>query len=309
MTVPSLKPIHPIETIDIRAANPLTTRRTVKKAFVGNPHRVVREGLVESTHRKLREMVIALELLPGERLNEATLSKQLGVSSTTLRAAENRLMAEGFLMFSVRRGFIRKPLDVKEILDLYELRQHTEMAAVRLAVERATDKQLLELDHFMQKNTDGSPNRALNEVVLLDEEFHERLVALAGNAEMWNSLRNINHRIRCMRWINMTSDSSECQAPHKEIVRALRDRDTEEGIRLIGVHIELRLGQVLDKVRECYRRINLPADRKIQQDQTLELEQKLRSQISAKTIDAGTDESSQIFPSQHLCTSMPIEAI
>jgi DNA-binding GntR family transcriptional regulator len=231
------------------------------------PH-VVSEGLVDRTHRELRQMAITLRLLPGERLNEAILAKKLGVSCTPLRDAQNRLLVEGFLAFSVNQGFFRKPLDVKEILDLYELRQHIEMAAVRLAVKRATDEQLLELERFARTSAEENQNRTLDEMISLDEEFHERLTTLTGNMEMWNCLRNINERIHCVRWIGMNNDSSEFQTPHREIVRMLRERNMEEGIRLMGDHTGYQRHQIIEKVEECYRRLNLTTGRNIQQDQT-----------------------------------------
>ena len=233
---------------------------STQEYHINSRYNVANECLVDSTHRKLREMVIALRLLPGERLNESLLARELGVSRTPLRDAQNRLMMEGFLTLSVRRGFIRKPLDVKEILDLYDFRQHLEVAAVRLAVERATDKQLLELERFSHKDAEHNVNLAVDELVLLDEEFHERLITLTGNSEMRNSLRNINQRIRCLRWINTNGDSAEFQTPHREIVRMLRERNGQEAMRLMGEHVEHRLDQIVDKVEECYRRLNLTTD-------------------------------------------------
>ena len=88
-------------------------------------------------------MAMTFHFLPGERLNEAILAKELGVSRTPLREALNRLATEGFLTFSANNGFFRKSLDVKEIFDLYEFRMYLELSAVKLAVERATDEQLL----------------------------------------------------------------------------------------------------------------------------------------------------------------------
>src|SRR5579862_6815448 len=102
-----------------------TTKNAVKKS---GPHSVV-----DRVHHELRSMAMTFRFLPGERLNEAILAKELGVSRTPLREALNRLTAEGFLTFSVNLGFFRKPLEVKEIFDLFEFRLEIEVTAVRLA--------------------------------------------------------------------------------------------------------------------------------------------------------------------------------
>jgi len=242
-------------------AKALATKRSAKKVSREVAEKVVSESMVDSIHRELREMAITFQLRPGERLNEAILAKELGVSRTPLREALNRLMAEGFLSFSANQGFFRKPLDVKEIFDLYEFRQQMEMAAVRMAVERATDEQLQALEEFAEQSAEEDPNRTLDEVIALDEGFHERLIALTGNIEMRNSLQNVNERIHYVRWLDMSGHRPETQAQHKAIVRSLRERNAEESMRLISEHIGHRLDQIIDKVERSYGRIYMSASR------------------------------------------------
>ncbi len=90
----------------------IATRRTAKKAPAKAIARDDSQSIVDRVHRELRTMAITFQLLPGERLNEAILAKELGVSRTPLREALNRLSAEGFLTFSANHGFSRKPLHV-----------------------------------------------------------------------------------------------------------------------------------------------------------------------------------------------------
>jgi DNA-binding GntR family transcriptional regulator len=233
-----------------------------KKASAETPDKVVSASIVDRIHRELRHMAITFRLLPGERLNEAILAKELGVSRTPLREALNRLSAEGFLTFSVNQGFFRKPLDVKEIFDLYEFRQQMEMAAIGLAVARATDEQLLDLERFAQQSAEKNPDCTSEELIALDEEFHERLITLTENIEMGKSLRNVNDRIQYVRWLDMSGRRSETQTQHREIVRALRERDTDKCMRLMGEHIGQRLDQIIDKVERSYGRIYVSAGRK-----------------------------------------------
>jgi DNA-binding GntR family transcriptional regulator len=247
----------------MRMDRAVPTKRFAKKVSARTPNKVVSESIVDRIHRELRVMAITFRFFPGERLNEAIIAKELGVSRTPLREALNRLSAEGFLTFSVNQGFFRKPLDVKEIFDLYEFRQKMEMAAVRLAVERATDEQLIDLERFAQQSAENEADRTLKEVISLDEEFHERLITLTDNIEMRNTLRNVNDRIQYVRWMDMDGRRSETQAQHKEIAQALRARDTEKCMRLMGEHIGHRLDQIIDNVERCYGRIYVSAGRPV----------------------------------------------
>jgi DNA-binding GntR family transcriptional regulator len=238
-----------------RSAKRVSAKRSAKKVPTKIPDTSISESIVDRIHLELRSKAITFRFRPGERLNEVILAKELGVSRTPLREALNRLAAEGFLTFSANQGFFRKPLDVKEIFDLYEFRQQMELVAVRLAVERASDEQLLELERFVQKSAEENANHTPEELISLDEEFHERLIILTGNIEMRNSLRNVNDRIQYVRWIDMDGRRSQTQAQHKKIVRSLCERDTEKCVRLMGEHIGHRLDQIIEKVERCYGRI------------------------------------------------------
>jgi DNA-binding GntR family transcriptional regulator len=200
-------------------------------------------------------MAMTFRFLPGERLNEAVLAKELGVSRTPLREALNRLSMEGFLTFSANNGFYRKPLDVKEIFDLYEFRMHLELAGVRLSVERASDEQIARIEKFLTESAREEPSRTVDDLVTLDEQFHEMLMNVTGNVQMLNSLQNINARIQFVRWLDMTERRSETQSQHKQIIRALRNRDRRECERLISEHISRRLDQIFEKVERSYGRI------------------------------------------------------
>ena len=94
--------------------------------------------LSQRAYGRLREMAINYRFRPGERLNEGALAKDLQLSRTPLREAMHRLVSEGLLHLVSGRGFFARPLDVKEVCDLYEARLALETAIVRLACSRAT---------------------------------------------------------------------------------------------------------------------------------------------------------------------------
>lgn len=213
------------------------------------------QSAVDRVYIEIRRMAMDFRFLPGERLNEAVLAKELGVSRTPLREALNRLSAEGFLTFSANNGFFRKTIDVKEIFDLYEFRMYLERAAVRLAVDRATSEQIDEIEQFAIASAQVDPKRTVDDLVALDEKFHELLVGLSGNEQMLEALRNINARIQFVRWMDMTERRSETQHQHLVIIAALRERNVEAAEQSIRDHIAHRLDQIVEKVERGYGRI------------------------------------------------------
>ncbi len=98
----------------------------------------------DSAYDRLRAAILSLEFVPGERLSERGLESVLGASRTPIRAALMRLENEG-LTQRAGRGWQVSPIDLAEVRAVMEYREALEVAAVTLAVERATDEELAAL--------------------------------------------------------------------------------------------------------------------------------------------------------------------
>lgn len=193
---------------------------------------------------------------PGERINEGKLASELGVSRTPLREALNRLSIEGFLQFRAGKGFFCRTLDPQEIFDLYQLRSAIEVAGVKLAVKRAATEDIARLKAFLNETGPKPGNRSPAELVKFDERFHEELNQMSGNAEMLNVLKNINRRIHFVRWIHMSNqDRSKTQHEHMQVLSAIESGDETKAVQILERHIDRRMEEITDTVREGYSRI------------------------------------------------------
>ena len=175
------------------------------------------------------------------------------MSRTPLREALNRLLVEGFLTRAPNKGFIGRPLDAKQIYDLYELRRAMEPAIVRLACERATDEELAALEEFVTTSIRRRARYDTAKLLALDEQFHERLAELTRNPEMVGALKAINARIHFVRWLDMKQRYT--QQDHLRIVRALKRRDAARAARLVERHIARRLDQIVEVIRMGFAEI------------------------------------------------------
>lgn len=205
----------------------------------------------------LREMAISYQLKPGERISEIELAARLGVSRTPVREALARLVTEGFLQ-PCTRGFMRRPLDVQEALDLYEARMAVERECLRLALQRVEDAQIDEAQGFLERSRQVPAATPVRELVELDEAFHLRIATMARNAELTRMLVSLNERIRFIRWIDMEKVGRDStQQEHGQILDALRRRDAASAERLMGEHIALRREQIVEAITQGLARIYL----------------------------------------------------
>ncbi len=211
----------------------------------------------ESLYLAVKDMAILFEFKPGERINEVELAQRLGASRTPLREALNRLVAEGFLVLKQDRGFFCRDLKPREMFELYQFRAVLEVAAIRLACEQATEQEVTDLAHFLDQTGPQEGDRSSEELVALDEFFHEKIMALSRNMEMSRTLENINARIKYFRWVGMDSMREQTQHQHRAIIRALMARDADLAAHRMNAHITRRLEQITAAIKESYSRIYL----------------------------------------------------
>src|SRR6202042_435216 len=71
---------------------------------------------------RLREALIAGEIAPGAHLVQDDLASRYGVSRIPLREALRTLESEGLVTIEPNRGAVCRPLEPKDLVDLYDLR-------------------------------------------------------------------------------------------------------------------------------------------------------------------------------------------
>ena len=218
---------------------------------------------VEEVYFQIRERVTSFELKPEERVNESALSKMLGVSRTPLREALNRLVTEGLLVYQTGRGFFCCPLNPSKILELYELREALETHAARLAIERASDQEFLDIRAFLLSVAPSySKHSNTHKIVAFDEEFHLQLVRLSKNNEIVAALENLHERIRYVRWISMRQKIDITHEEHLRLLNAVSSRNIELATQQIEAHVKQSNEEATHTVREAYSQMYVPEHQK-----------------------------------------------
>lgn len=207
----------------------------------------------------LRERAMRYEFRPGERINEQALGREFGISRPPLREALNRLVAEGFLGFVMNRGFFRKSITVEEVFDLYQVRIALERRALYLAVGRALNADIAALDAFWAGVQSKAAELSAADLLLADEEFHRRMVALAGNKELSAFLEQVTRRIHVARYIDLEQSDWNERAfqAHRNLVRLLAERDVDGVLAALTEHIDMSLKRAVSISKEMVARFFL----------------------------------------------------
>lgn len=216
---------------------------------------------VERLYYELRDRAMRYEFRPGTRINEQALGREFGVSRAPLREALNRLVAEGLLTFVLNKGFFRKGISVDEVLDLYQVRVALERRAVFLALRRASAAEIQAVHDYWASVMGQMDDLTAAQIVLADEEFHRRLVALAKNREIDAFLEVVTRRIHVARNVDVEQSEANAKAyqDHFDVLDSLQAGNREKALDCITEHIDMSLSRALRITREMEAMFGLEA--------------------------------------------------
>jgi len=206
---------------------------------------------MQDIHQKLREMILSLDLGPGERLSERWLEAKFGGSRTPVRAALIRLEAEGLVQREGRNWTV-SPIDLREIEALYEFREPLEAAAIRLVCQRADAGDLDALEALLESCDAGAPREEWHRV---GTEFHIGLARLSGNPFLLKAVEDIMTRLARPRWLEVWTEPKRDQAwsDHRRILELVRRNMPDEAGRESLKHIHHTRDRLLRSLREDRR--------------------------------------------------------
>lgn len=204
-----------------------------------------RKNLAASVYHKVKTDIFEFRLLPGARFSENQIAQRARVSRTPVREALFRLEREGYLEVHAKSGWSVRALDFALLDQLYDLRVVLECAAVRKLCAGTLRSALVDLE----KTWLVAPRRRLTDgarIAKLDEAFHTRLVAAAGNAELARVHQEITERIRIVRRLDFTHPERIIYTylEHAQILHAIRARKAARALALLQAHIDTSKAEV-----------------------------------------------------------------
>ncbi|MCK1794876.1 GntR family transcriptional regulator [Streptomyces sp. XM4193] len=193
----------------------------------------------ERVYAHVKQAVLERRYAGGELLTEGELAEAVGVSRTPVREALLRLEVEGLLKLYPKKGALVLPVSAREIVDVVETRMLVEVHAARRAVPLAPSV-LAELEELLERQRRLAEEGDLAEVAVTDRCFHATLVRATGNeilARLYDQLRDRQLRMGVAVMHAHPERIAKNIAEHTEILRALRDGDTEAAVAAVQGHV------------------------------------------------------------------------
>jgi phosphonate utilization transcriptional regulator len=156
-------------------------------------------SLSSLVQKELERMIVNGDLAAGEKLVEGSLAERLGVSRGPVREAFRGLLEAGLVRFEKNRGVYVRQVSVEEAEEIYEVRAALdELAGRRLAQMGSADavRQLRAVVESMEK---AAARGNVDAYATANLAFHDRLIALAGNAKLLATYRRLVNELNLRR--------------------------------------------------------------------------------------------------------------
>ncbi len=140
--------------------------------------------LSERAAEVLRSHILAGHLESGERVVEAKIARELGISRGPVREALKQLRAEGLIREEPRRGSFVVKLEPNDVREIYDLRAAIETRAVRILTLSAPAS-LPELHDALERIKAAANTGDPREAARADVAFHGEVCRLIGNERLY----------------------------------------------------------------------------------------------------------------------------
>jgi DNA-binding GntR family transcriptional regulator len=146
------------------------------------PLSVVSKGSLRTeAARVLRDAIFSGRLPQGERLNEAQLSQQLGLSRGPLREAFRQLEEEGLLTSVPHKGTFVARVTSQELVEVLTLRERLEPFAIESALSSNSPALTRKLAAALREMQKSAARRDASALAEAHTEFHSAFYTEAGH--------------------------------------------------------------------------------------------------------------------------------
>ena len=196
-------------------------------------------SLASAVQGELERMILSGELAPGAKLTEMALAARLGVSRGPLREAFRMLEEAGLVRTEKNRGVFVRDIPIEEAVEIFDLRAAMEELVGRRLAETATTAQLKEVRAMVDSMERAVKAEDARGYHLLNLQFHERLVEMAGNRKLSAIYRKLIKELSLFRRLNLADGwlMPISAGEHRAIVKAIAAGDAEAAGRAMFDHV------------------------------------------------------------------------
>ena len=220
---------------------------TIESAL--NPH----PGLLRlQVYEKLENDILSGKYHPDEALIEKTISKEMGVSRTPVREALRQLEQEGLVKSIPNKGVVVTRIEAQDIEDIYTIKKSIEGLAARLAAERISPEDLLELEEVVDLSEFYADKKDIDRLVELDSRFHAIIFRASHNRPLMQTLQQFHVFVKRARGESLHREGRFPQMleEHRRIFLAIKAGNGDEAENQHKIHINNAMQSLMEVMKK-----------------------------------------------------------
>lgn len=192
----------------------------------------------DRAYKLIKDKIVRVEMPPGSIIREVDLMNELNLGRTPIREALKRLQTDDLVVVKARRGIFVTDIAITDLTQIYEVRVELEGLCARLATNRITPDQLIEMKNlaYQYECMDQSD---LDQLFILDHQFHRLLARASRNKFLSDEMEhfyNLSLRIWYLSLNYVQAENIDVSA-HLEILAAIEAKDPNLAEQRMREHI------------------------------------------------------------------------
>jgi DNA-binding GntR family transcriptional regulator len=206
------------------------------------------QSLAERAYNTIKRDILTCVLDQGTLVAQSQMVEQYDFGITPVREALKRLEAEGYVQSIPRFGFVITPITIKDVEDLYELRQVLETASVRMAIQHASNEQIAEFRRRVDFTYTFKDRESYMEFLEGNIGFHVSIALMSGNRKLAEALsRVLNEMTRIFNLgLDLRDSAEEMRNEHVALASALASREVKRAEQIIEDQIRRSRQRVVE---------------------------------------------------------------
>jgi DNA-binding GntR family transcriptional regulator len=221
-----------------------------------------RRSLTEQVYDALKREILTARLRPSQPLIENELAARFGVSKTPIREALRLLVQDGWIVVLPRKGYLVRPLSLKDVREVFALRLLLEPPVAAEAAARRSDDLLARLREAAAgpRSPGGAPGRAGEEqshqrTMRAARAFHLTVAEAADNGRLSHVLAALLDEVeRLLHLMPQLSDHVTAMVEpkaHERIIAAIDAADADQA----AAHMRAHLAEVSQVLVDAFGRV------------------------------------------------------
>ena len=211
-----------------------------------------KKDLPNEIYSLLRSRILGFKILPGVKISDKDIAKELGVSRTPVREALIRLTGHGLVQSLHNKGFTVREFSIKDVQDIYILREALELLAVKLTMQHLDVKKTKAIKALLGGYPALIASRNRKGFNKADEEFHSLIAELSDNVPLKMQMNSLQDQLAILRrYAHMLSEDwreiyeEETYQQHQTILEHMINNELTKAKQAMSRHIKASMNSVV----------------------------------------------------------------